>query len=210
MKRLSLLLFCLVTIFNAEAQQNAVTETGEEVILFEDGTWNYVNEDYLKETEIPINPKNFEKDKKSTFLLKSKRIDLGFWLNPKIWSFKKAKSNEATEYQLKLKKDDLYAMIISEKIEIPLESLKKIAIENGRSAAPDLKLIKEEYRTVNGLKVLHLHMNGTVKGIKVSYSGYYYSDEGGTIQLVTYTSKNLFKAYKSKAEKLLNGLVKLD
>jgi hypothetical protein len=34
-------------------------------------------------------------------------------------------------------------MIISEKIEVPLESLKNIALNNGRKVAPDLRVVKD-------------------------------------------------------------------
>ena len=104
---------------------------------------------------------------------------------------------------------DLYCVIITEKIEVPLESLKLIAIENGKSLSPDLTIVKEEYRNVNGLKVLLLQMNGTVKGIKVSYYGYYYSSPEGTVQFIAYTAQNLLGKYMPEIEKLLNGLVKV-
>ena len=194
----------------SQAQQNAITETGEEVTLFEDGTWKYQNEDLLLEKEIPTNPKKFKKDEKSTFLLKSKKLNVGFWLNPKMWSFKKATDNLEAEYELNLKDGDLYGMIISEKVEIPLESLKVIAFENAKAVAPDLKIVKEEYRIVNGLKVLLLQMDGTMQGIKFSYYGYYFSSINGSIQFITYTSQNLIDSFRPECEKLLNGIVELD
>ena len=101
-------------------------------------------------------------------------------------------------------------MIISEKMEIPLETLKSIALNNGRKAAPDLKITKEEYRIVNGAKVLLLQMNGTMQGIKFSYYGYYFSNSNGTVQFVTYTSTNLITSYLPKIELLLNGIVELN
>ena len=164
-----------MTINLAHAQQKAITETGNEVILYEDGTWQYLHEEDLNAIEIPTNPKKFKKDGESSFLLKSTQLNIGFWLNPKKWSFNKATTNPAAEYELQLKEGDLYGMIITEKIEIPLESLRSIALENWRSIAPDLKIVEEEYRTVNGLKVLLLRMNGSMQGIKFSYYGYYFS-----------------------------------
>ncbi|MTI29672.1 hypothetical protein [Xanthovirga aplysinae] len=210
MKRLTLLFFCLFTFTIIYAQQKAVTETGEEVILLNNGTWQYQNEDHWKETEIPTNTKKFEKNKKSTFLLKSKKLNVGFWLDPKTWSFRKATENPDAEYELKLKDGDLYGMVISEKVEIPLETLKSIALENGKAAAPDLKIVKEEYRTVNGLKVLLLQMHGSMQGIKVSYYGYYFSNTNGTVQFITYTAQNLLDSYKPKCDNLLNGLVEIN
>ena len=192
------------------AQKKAVTENGEEVILYDNGTWEYLNnQDYLV-TQIPTNPKTFQKNENATFLLKSNRLNVGFWLDPKAWSFRKSTENPDAEYEFNLKEEDLYGMVLTEKFEIPLQSLKLIAVENAKEVAPDLKVIKEEYRNVNGLKVLLLHMNGTMQGIKVSYYGYYYSNETGTVQFITYTSQNLMNTLIEEGEKLLNGLVVIE
>ncbi len=210
MKKIILILISLLAVSLSKAQMKAVTETGEEVILYDDGKWKYLNEDQLSENEIPTNESIFERGEKSTFLLKSSNLDVGIYLNPKKWSFKKATNNPEAEYELQLKDGDLYGMVITEKVEIPLKTLKSIALENGKAAAPDLRIVKEEYRTVNGLKVLLLQMNGTMQGIKFSYYGYYYSNTDGTIQLVTYTAQNLLDSYRPDIEELLNGLVEIN
>ena len=209
MKNITLLLFCLSSFVISFSQEKAITENGEEVILFDDGTWSYLNPDEVEKSEIPINPKAFKKDDKSSFLLKSSKFNIGFYINPKVWTFQKAKANPEAEYELMLKDGDLYGMIISEKVEIPLEALKNIAIKTARASAPDLKLVKEEYRTVNGINVLMMQLNGTMQGIKFSYYGYYYSNENGTVQFVTYTSQNLIKGYEKECDKLLNGLIEI-
>ncbi|MBT8232239.1 MAG: hypothetical protein HKO66_14560 [Saprospiraceae bacterium] len=206
---LILLVFLLASNVNY-AQINAVTEVGEEVILYEDGTWIFKNGDPIETQEIPLNPTEFSKSDNAGFLLKSEKIDKGFYINPKKWMFKKGEDGTEAEYDLQMKDGDLYGMIISEKIQIPLLSLRQIALENGRSVAPDLKIVKEEYRMVNGMKLLYLQMNGTTQGIKFSYVGYYHSDEGGTLQFVTYTSQNLIDEYQSVCEELLNGFVELN
>ncbi len=206
-----ILLFSLFALFSLQlqAQQKAVTETGDEVILYEDGTWTYVDEEAADAKEIPLNPETFTKPKSSSFLLKSKTVENGIYLNPKKWIFKKSTDNPDAEYEFQMKEGDLYGMLITEKIEIPLETLRGIALMNGQSVSPDLRVVNEEYRMVNGKKVLHLQMNGTLQGIKFSYYGYYYSDEGGTTQFITYTSQMLLEEYTDEADELLNGLVSL-
>ena len=199
-------LSCLVIL--SYAQTKAVTENGDEVILYDDGTWKAIDAGAGDEV-IKTNPAKFTKEKSSGFLLKSNKFNVGFWLNAKKWSFEKGDNNEDAEYELQLKNGDLYAMVIAEKMQIPLETLKKIAVENGRSAAPDLTIENEEYRTVNGLKVLHLQMTGSMQGIKFFYYGYYYSNANGTVQFITYSAQTLLPTYKADAEELLNGLVEL-
>ncbi|MFK7969051.1 MAG: hypothetical protein AB8F95_01730 [Bacteroidia bacterium] len=199
----SILLSACVMLF---AQEKAVTETGKEVVLHEDGTWTYVNKEDIKETEIPVNKKKFQKDKTSSFQVKSSVNENAFFINPKLWEFEKAESEGAVEYKFKRKGQDLYAMAVTERIGIALEQLKTIAITNARAAAPDTKITKEEYRTVNGNKVLMLQMEGTIQGIKFIYFGYYFSNENSTTQFLSYTAKGLFDEYKDEMEVLLNGL----
>lgn len=209
-KNASLVLFSFLSISLTQAQQKAITEIGDEVILYDDGTWIYQNIDQASENETPINPEKFEKDEKSTFLLKSNNLNVGFWLNPKLWSFSKALESPDFEYQLQLREGDLYGLVITEQVEIPLKLLKTIALDNAREVAPDVKIIKEEYRTVNDLKVLQLQFSGTMQGLKFSYYGYYFSNENGSVQFITYTSPKLLEKYKPEIEKLLNGLVEIN
>jgi hypothetical protein len=98
-------------------------------------------------------------------------------------------------------------MILNEQIEIPLESLKELALDNARSVAPDIQVMKEEYRMVNGKKVLLLQMTGTIQKIKFTYYSYYYSDSKGTTQYISYSSDKLMKEKLKEIETLLNGLV---
>ncbi|OHX63992.1 hypothetical protein [Flammeovirga pacifica] len=197
-------------VFYSSAQQKGVTESGDEVVLYDDGTWKYLNESSLEETdEIKINPTPYTKDSKSTFLVKSNKVNLGFYINPKKWSFKKAIQNPQAEYEFQLKGNDIYGMVITEGLEIPLESMVNIALENGKKMSPDLKIINKEFRTVNGLKVLCMEMHGTMKGIKFGYYGYYYSSKEGTTQFITYSSKNIIVTQKKSCESLLNGIVNI-
>lgn len=52
-----------------------------------------------------------------------------------------------------------------------------------------------------------MQMSGTIRGMRFTYYGYYYSNSNGTIQLLTYTGENLFPNYLNDIEEFLNGLV---
>lgn len=191
------------------SQIKAITETGDEVILYKNGSWVYVDGSKAEAKELAVNKTKFKKDDLSTFLVKSNKINIGIWINPKEWSFSKEGNNEDSEYTFQKRDNDLYALFISEKISIPLESLKDIAVENAKKAAPDARIIFEEMRNVNGNNVLMLKISATIQGIKILYTGYYYSNTNGTIQLITYTSDNLAAAYTTDIETFLNGLTEL-
>lgn len=209
----SILTLCILLIAGllnlTNAQIVAVTETGDEVILYTDGTWKYMNGEPEEEIEIPRSNKVYKKSKDATFQLKSKKVELGFWIDPKQWSFKKASSNEDAEYTLNMKGGDVYGMIITEKLTFPIESLKEIVVMNGKSVAPDFHITFQEFRKVNGIEVLCMELEGTTQGISFKYMGYYYSGDEGTVQFVTYSSIDEMNAHKKEVEEFLNGLVNL-
>lgn len=209
MKTFSLCGLLLGLSFSLSAQIHAVTDTGQEVLLYSDGTYSYVNKEDAAAVEIPTNPGTFSRNEQASFLLKSKRLDVGFWLDPKLWTFGESQDNPDAEYEIALKGEDLYGVIITEKIEVPLETLKNIALENARQIAPDIKVVQQEYRMVNGQKVLYLELHGTMDGMKIAYFGYFYSGSSGTVQFITFTAQNLIEEYMEVSQQLINGLVKL-
>jgi hypothetical protein len=202
---LIILLFASSKLFG---QEEAVTETGKVVLLNSNGTWKY--KDQLQKQIISRNSKNFIKDPQSTFLLRSTRNGSGFWINPKKWTIKKDdKWNKDSEYELISNEKDLFAIIITEKIEVPLENLKEIVLGQLKDKNIEVDLMKEEYRVVNGKDVLMLQINAIVSGMKMKLFGYYFSNEKGTTQLLMMTGQSLFSELEKDAEIFLNGLVQL-
>lgn len=207
MKPLYALIISLV-MTTAYAGQRAITDTGEEIIINSDGTWQYATpEGQGSAGGIKTNPQTFSKPKNSTFLLKSKKNRSAFWINTAKWLFKPSVKNTDAEYSLQLKGKDLHGLVITEEVEIAMESLLDIALENARSAGPDIQITKQEYRIVNGKKVLYAEMSGAIQGMKLTYLGYYYSDASGTTQFLAYTATNLVPKYRTEIDDLLNGFV---
>ena len=202
-----LFVILLLNSISLFSQTSAVTDKGEEVILYDNGTWKYKKENATSwgtRMDTVIVKKHVD----SNFLLKGAKVNYGVWLNPKVWKFKKNDDEDSpSEYNFTLVGEDAYAMIIVEKIEIPLNTLKDLAYKNALKASPDVRIVYEDIRKVNGLVVNCMEMEGTISGIKFSYFSYYYTGTSGTIQFVSYTSQNLYKKYKPELEKLLNGFV---
>ena len=206
MKKLILSMVLLLSCLVVRAQISAVTESGYGVVLFEDGTWKYLNDNLMDGSKVDINKKIFVRDQRSTLFANSEVANVGVWLDPDVWSFFRAGGR--VEFQFEKKGGEVYGIMISEKKNIPTKALRMAAISNARDAAPDIRVIKEEYRKVNGIQVLMMQMAGTVDGVKFMYYGYYYSNSKGSVQLITYTGENLFDRNYSDMEFFLNGLVK--
>ena len=185
--------------------QRAVTDEGKVVILSPDGTWVYEKPTDDTKASIPTNPTPFGKEARSSFALKSTKNASVFWIDPKDWTFKPGEAGSPAEYTLRRKGGDLYAMAITEAVQIDLPNLVGVALENAKAAAPDARVVKQEYRTVNGLKVLYMEIAGTISGMKFKYLGHYYSNASGTTQYIVYTGENLVPKYASEISALLNG-----
>jgi hypothetical protein len=204
------IILLLLPALSCFSQIRATTEFGETVNLYDDGTWEYVSDSSNSDqADILTNPNLYVKSSKSDSLVKSERLNIGVWINPTEWYPEPGNTGEYSEILFHKDKEDLYAVMITERIEVPLTTLRDIAISNARSAAPDLEVLQQEYRMVNGTQVLMIQMRGTVQGIKFKYIGYYYSDAEGSVQLLTYSSERLFPLYKNDMEVFLNGFVTL-
>ena len=135
-----LILILLFLPLAATAQIRAVTTTGEEVILNSDGTWRYVNDSAALAEKVDTSHVAFTRKASASFLVRSTKTNCGVYLDPKKWAFTKSKGDEASEFEFNLRGKDGYAMLITEKIPVPLATLKTIALQNAREAAPDVKL----------------------------------------------------------------------
>jgi hypothetical protein len=205
------ILFSLLLLLNAAtceltAQKTAVTDEGEIVNLYDDGTWEYQNEIDETTESITTNPFPFKKSIEAKFFLKSKVNDSAFYIDTKKWQHAAATNNADAEYEFTLKGGDLYAMAITERISIPLTVLKNAVVTNARAAAPDIRVVHEEFRTVNNQTVLQMEMTGSIDGLEITYFGYFLSTSAGTTQWLVYTGSNLMNEYRKEIETLLNGI----
>ncbi len=206
--RFALLLLLALLTNNTVAQIKAVTGTGDEVVLYENHTWKYINKSDTESHEIQTNRISFEKKSNATFQVSSNIVDnANIYIDPKKWKFKKSDGSSVYEFFFTSAKKDAYGMFIGEKTQMPVTSLREIALQYATKVAPDIHVLKEEYRTVNGIQVLEMDMQGTVQGIDVTYMNYYFSSTRGTIQFDTFTGTAQFKDSKADMEELLNGLV---
>lgn len=215
MNNFFLILLVLTISNNLNAQTKALTENGREVILLDNGTWKYendsINDNSIKIDTLITNKQLFTKTAGATFLVKSKNLNIGIYINPTKWTFAPHKDNESSpEYRFSLKAGDGFGMMITENTEIDLENMRQIALLNAQKASIDVKETFAEYRIVNQKKILCLKFEGTIKGIKFVYYGYYFSNSNGTVQLITFCSKQTFNGVKKELENLLNGFVEIN
>jgi hypothetical protein len=201
---LIVLLVSLFALTSGGLSQNptrARTEGGREVLLFSDGTWKYADE-----SKEPAKPVSHAKPSSATTLQKTKNGSFGVWFDPGKWKLSQKSLNDSVELQFQHTSGDAYALIISERIAMPVTSLKSFVLESATKAAPDAKIIAEEKRIINGHELLCLKFEGTIRQIPFTYYRYYYSGAAGTLQVLTYTGQNLFAEFQKDFTDFLNGV----
>lgn len=206
MKHLLPILFfipCFVT-----AQINAVTEEGYQIQVFDDGTWKYVDTTLNEKRFIKENKSVFQVPKNSKYNVSSKVVDVKIMLDEDEWYFIPTPKSDVSEFSFNNKNEEIYGIVISEKAQIPLENLRNIALINARDNVENLRVIEEEYRFVNDVKVLYISFEGEVESLPLVYNNYYYSGEDGVVQFVTYAQKEIALNNKELMFDLLNGFTK--
>tara|TARA_X000001036_G_scaffold405660_1_gene413795 strand:+ start:84 stop:734 length:651 start_codon:yes stop_codon:yes gene_type:complete len=187
----------------------AVTETGDQVILNDNGTWQYLL-DPIK--DIRVNPRLYLSSYYSDFLLKSKIIDIGVRLNPKKYTFNKGIGGDE-EYMFIHESDEVYGMIIPENIIHinifeDVELIKKILTYNASTVGKNTRINDIEYRNVNQNKLLYVTYQTEIDEYSFTYMVYVLSEpEIGFVQFQVYTYTDLIDVYSEEMEELLNGLV---
>jgi hypothetical protein len=137
--------------------------------------------------------------------VKAPKGPFGVWMNSQKWTLKDSKEETGNKLTFTHKSGDAYAMMIGERVQLSLDALKKAALENAKGVAPDIKIVSDEKRTVNGKEMMCLKMSGTIETTPFVYYGYYYGGSEGTLQVICYTSANLFDEFKGDFDDFLNG-----
>jgi hypothetical protein len=205
MRYFSILKMMLVLLATGALWANAMTATtdeGRKVILNSDGTWKYASD-----KESSSAGTEWKKTKNATSVLKGKAGFYELWYNADKWTLNPDSRHPVAEYQLVNSSKEGQAMVIAERISVPIETLRKIAIENGKKVSQDLEVTEEQNVMVNGQNFLKMRMLGTIQGIPFAYYGIYWTGKAGCIQLITYTAQNLLEEFQPDFDELLSGLV---
>lgn len=99
--------------------------------------------------------------------------------------------------------------VIAERLEVDARHLAEVALTNAKSASPDVKILTESWRTINGLRTLLVRLAGTTSGARFSFYNQMYSGPAGTVQLAGWTSASHFDDYRRDFLELFAGFRKL-
>jgi hypothetical protein len=130
--------------------------------------------------------------------------NFAIWVDDTQW--KQVPSDETGVLEFQSTDDIGYAKLISERMAVPVDNLKQLALINMRKKDPNATVISEEHRRVNGAEVLAMNFDVVTQGITFKFMGYYFGGKSGSLQLVTYTASSLYAENQHKLAEFLNGL----
>lgn len=198
------------------SQTTAVTEYGDTIYIYDDGTWAYELKEYedegiarflLEEVHFDTSKVEFSTPKGVDKTLTSNLEFFNFRYKNKLWKrIPGQKVNPEAEIVLEHRQKEIYLAIISEDIEIGMSNIYNIAMQNaedGLGKKPNV--LKKEIRKVNGIDMIHAIYEVSINELKITFMSNYYSSENGTVQVTTWTISDYFERYKDDMEDLING-----
>ncbi|MCT4590046.1 MAG: hypothetical protein N4A71_19630 [Carboxylicivirga sp.] len=215
-----MIVFCLLGLQKMTAQVQAVTEYGDTIYVYDNGTWTFepqndmpelANEfDFLNEAlDIDTLENNFKVSKKANKQLVNKYKQFTVKYDDKIWKrVPPASLNDEAEFALQGRNLDIWCVVISEETSIDVDKLFKIAKNTmEESTGSKVEIEKLELRKVNGAEVLRAKMHADFSGLSFVFDTYYFSNEEGSVQFTTWTSNKLWERHQDEIIELLNGFV---
>jgi len=202
------------------AQQRAVTESGDTIFIYDNGTWSFELEDEIIRSleEGAFMDQPLDIDTILTTFSHTPNVDkevipkseqFKFKYNNENWKrVPPADLNEDAEFAFQHRDVDIWAILITEQTEIDVENLLKIAITNmEENTGTEVGIKKVELLNVNGAEILRGTLHASFSGINFIFDSYYYSDERGTTQFSTWTSEKIWENNQSLIHDFLNGFV---
>ncbi|WP_026956770.1 hypothetical protein [Algoriphagus vanfongensis] len=210
--------FLFISIIGfAQAQIKAVTERGDTIYVYNNGTWSYELSDQNSQNapmafldlQLQIEPVTtpFYTPNSSSKSISNQWEFFDIFYDEAIWKRVPAgELNEDAEFAFQARKTDIWSVVISEETPIAKETLLKIAkntMEENTGAT--VEVIKIESRIVNDKDLLRGVLKANYSGITFIFDSYYYSDDRGSVQFTTWSSENVWKKNETLILNLLNG-----
>ncbi len=204
---------------NINAQISAVTELGDTIFVYDNGTWSFERGDnnsaiddlaYLEDKfdldtikAKLIKPTSTTKEVKNTFDQFVIKYDDKTWKRVPT-----ATLNEEAEFAFEHRKSDIWCVVISEETPIQMDKLYLIAKKSiGDNSGTEPIPVKTELRNVNGSDVIRGVIKADFSGITFIFDTYYFSNETGSVQFTVWTSENVWKRSEEEILEFLNGFV---
>jgi len=213
-------LIFIVLVQVAYGQTKAVTETGDTIYVYDNGTWSFEliegmpavpNEMAFLSDEIIIDTilTEFSVSAKANKEVRDKRDMFVIKYDDSLWKrVPPATLNEEAEFAFQSKVSDIWCVVIAEETPIASDKLLLIAKNTMKDATGSTpEILKTELRSVNGHDLIRGVLGVEISGIAFTFDTYYFSNDSGSVQFITWTSDNVWERYQKEILKFLNGFI---
>lgn len=175
----------------ADKNLRAITEDGRKVILRTDGQWIF---DTTQDKAIPRASNVYQTNVP------------GFSLTYDNTKWKPQPSDTKGMQVFRHTTYPLFSMAISDEMPATVEAMKSVALYHAKKADPNAKIITEEMRKIGEKDILTLKFMAKIENLPFFYYGNYYANQSGNVQVVCYTSQQLFHKYENECQQFIDGL----
>ena len=167
---------------------------GRTIILSDDGTWRYAN------------PESATASGDCTTLT-SEVVPFSICLSGDSWAY--TDGGGESEFFLQNKQQELYMMLITEKVFIELSALKSAIVSNAQSVSglTRVKVLEDEQTTVDGHPFGSIDYQTNIDGIDFSYRNLYSNFEGiGSMQLLFFSHREQFESAQASINQAVSAV----
>ena len=101
--------------------------------------------------------------------------------------------------------ESFFIALIEEASQIPIELIPDIALANAREGGTDVTEIRRGEANIDGNRFTFIEYSASIGGFDVTYLGLAYSDASGTLQIVGWSTSNIFEDTRGKVERFASG-----
>jgi len=203
-------------------QVKAITEDGDTIYVFDNGTWSFdptdvpsnVDEElsfFQEEMSLDTSSITFVKPPKSKGKVVDKRELFEIHYDDSTWKrIPPGTINDDAQFAFQGKNADIWCIVISEETSFDKDKLFILAqqmMKDNLGSTPEI--INAEIRNVNGTDILRGTVRVKGSGIVFVFDTYYYTCEQGSVQFTTWSGENVWQKREKEFIDLLNGFVAL-
>lgn len=191
-------LIATTALSSAAQELRAIAEDGRKVILSSDGRWRF-------DTSAPRAPGTAAGDGASPYQTKVRKFsvayDMGAWA-----PVAQREGEEVTRRSFRHKTLPLHAVVLADEFPVSTTGVRSIILSNMRNAGATPFVLREQESLIDGKTVGNIRVAAAMSGVDFVYSGTYYGDNDGNVQVMCFTAQQLFHKHAAECEAFTAGL----
>ena len=198
----ALLIIGILISFSVIAEEKIVIVDGRKILLSEDFTWQYIEDEEIEQADDPL---ILNKDFRLQAIYVDPKKRFQICLDPKIWKSVKPISH-GYKAQFINADDTGYGLVIFDGIELTLDQIQNMLINNANNVDSNAYILSTKDCIVNDLSGRLITYAVTTMDIDLVFFTFIYSSDLGSMQYTFYTANSYFEELRPVFLKAISGL----